>query len=601
MEDMVPYVQADSREPPTPVRLRGRKNSEPTSARVVLAALFSERFPAIGESHGLSAVAGAVVSKLGSRLADLETIDKVCSGDEDCSDIVAAIRRSKANVVGIGVQYGTFSVLQREYPRIRDAFGSGPYLVVFGGPLASYLGDDLLSEIEPGAVVVEGEGDEALPLIILDWLDGVEPAPTANTRRLGSSGETLVGKRILGNLAVLPPPYREHVRRIADTGGQVYVEASRGCSWAACTFCLRGVTDVKGRPSEYRRFPIRRLELDLEALRRAGVASFTFADEDFLGGRLDSIDELVASLTLHRTRCNGAVQFDISVTIDSVIGTRDGVQESRQREGLLRSLQSAGLRKAFLGIESGSTSQLRRYMKGHTPDECAAATTRLRELGVSVEIGFIMFDPLCTIEEISENLAFLDSNGLIPYVSSLTNEMRLQRGARYVPLLEAAEVEAGRTLYERSIDRDTLSHSYSFASDEVAQLVDAIRRVQGSAQAFMYPLKALTRYGEHGALGPASRHVRSILEGIRNAQFAALNESVSALVSRRSCADTYSERMVPALELAATSLIDSLAVAEKHVLDHAVVQRVIRSATLIGNGSLRPRTPPAKLNSPSSP
>ncbi|MBF9127618.1 radical SAM protein [Plantactinospora sp. S1510] len=560
---------------------------EPLRARVVLVALFSERYPAIGESHGISAIAGAARSRLGNRLQSLTLIDKVMTGVEDCSDAVDAIRSANANVLGISLQYGTYSVLKRELPQMRAAIIGGRSLVIFGGPLASYLGNELLQEIDSESIIVEGEGDAAFPKLVTAWLDDAPLDNIENTRLLGTRGQAVAGRRALGDLQAAEPPFRNHVREIAQHGGQIFIESSRGCSWAACTFCLRGLTDVKGRPNEYRRFSQARVFSDIRTLRNSGITTVTFADEDFLGGSLDSVAPFILGLTSFLRETSPEFVFDVSMTIDSVLGLRDSPDEALLRQDLLGRLKEAGLRKVFLGIESGSVTQLRRYAKGHRPENCAAAVRRLREIGVVVEVGFIMFDPLCSLTEIEQNLCFLRTENLVASVSALTNEMRLQHGSTYMRLLEREESRLGQLIYTRQLDRDTLSYQYRYVDPRVRELTDTLRRSQSQARDLVYPLKALTRYGDRGALADAANDVREILANVRQAQFNGLKASVDRLLSGEDCAEVYSQHLVPALEKAASELLDTVSQFGRSAAEHPVVLRVVEAGRKVRAGSLR--------------
>src|SRR5262249_48158322 len=153
----------------------------------------------------------------------------------------------------------------------------------------------------------------------------------------------------------------------------------------------------------------------------------------------------------------------------------DDREANLARSRLLHRLQDLGLRKVFLGIESGSDSQLRRYAKGHTAEECAAAIYRIRAADLRLEVGFIMFDPLCNVEEVAENVAFIRRTGIIDAISAVDNELRLQGGSRYVKVLERHERQLERPLYDRAIDRDTLSHRYEVVDPDVARLLAGLR------------------------------------------------------------------------------------------------------------------------------
>jgi len=75
----------------------------------------------------------------------------------------------------------------------------------------------------------------------------------------------------------------------------------------------------------------------------------------------------------------------------------------------IRNLKRAGLRKVYIGIESGVNRSLGMFNKRMNREKNANALKLLEEEEIFVEIGFIGFDPFTTIEEFSENVEFLSS------------------------------------------------------------------------------------------------------------------------------------------------------------------------------------------------
>jgi hypothetical protein len=547
------------------------------AVRAVLVNLYSAKYPAIGESHGLSVVAGTLQAALPPFDLELRVLDMVQWGEENCQKIVEAIQHIQANVLAIGVPYGTFSVLRRYYQTMRAAlYGDSP-LVAIGGPIATYMSESILSEIAPDAVVILGEAEHAMPMLVERWLSNRKYDGLPNLHYLDSkTGASVRTPRRLADISSASVPYRGHIREIHQQGGQIFTEASRGCSWAACTFCLRGLTDVAGRSYEYRRKNAGTVASDLNTLRRLGVTDVTFADEDFLGGSLAEGEAFVNSL---EAAISGSPRFDASLTVHSVYSRRDSATDRSRRVALLAKLANMGLQKVFLGIESCSASQLKRYAKGHTREEAAAAADLLRDLGMRVEIGVILFDPLCTLGEVKESLIFMREHGLAGLASGLSSCLRLETGSHYVALLENYERQHDMELYSRQLDPDTLSYPYSFVTPDVHEFVDAVEFWNARLHPLYYPAKSLSRFGAGGALGENVRPLRQATQQFRVDSCDAMLAAIDAVNGGDDVREVLGAVFGKAAEALASALLASLRNAPSASLArHPVVRQALRTA-----------------------
>jgi radical SAM superfamily enzyme YgiQ (UPF0313 family) len=515
--------------------------SRRSGLRVLLVGLFSERYPAAGETHGLSVIAGAIHSEFHPELTDFTVIDLVTFGREDSRLIEQQMKATDPHVLSISVPYGTYDLLLELREIIRAHVGRGG-LAIVGGALPTYIGPKILSEIDDRIIVVQGEGDTAAPAIIHAWQDKRQPGHVPNVLFF-DAGTITATPRVLADSKSIAVPYREHLRTSIGQGIQVYAEASRGCSWAACTFCLRGLTDVKGTQREYRRLPLQRLEHDIRQLRELGATQFTFADEDFIGGDTESFSAVVEMIAALQTEDpSRTMTFDASATTKSIFDESDSTAETARKAERLRRLKEVGLNKVFLGVESGSTTQLKRYAKGHTPAEIVRACATVLDCDVKLELGFIMFDPLCTPAEIIENSSFLLDNALAALVSGPTSELRLQVGSRYINVLTRMERQLGQRLFRRDVDPNTLSHEYQYADAKIGRLAAEVRSWDSVVHPFIYATKGLTRHGK-GVLQTAEHErIKHMLGRYREASLKALR---AAALSGR--ASDYRTGTIPAV------------------------------------------------------
>ena len=538
--------------------------------------LYSRKYPAIGESHGLSVVAGSLRAAMPPSDLNINVIDMMQWGEESCTRAVKMIHRVRANMIAIGLPYGTFRVIEREYAALRSAlYGTNP-LIIFGGPIATYMSERILTEIAPESIVIRGEAEHILPSIVECWRSGNSISQIPNVHYIDRiTGAQVETPRLLADLSRSRLPYREHIPEIHATGGQIYCESSRGCSWAACTFCLRGLTDIVGRSYEYRRKNPTIVGDDLEFLWDLGIEDVTFADEDFLGSGLTEAEEFVTAL---QSRQATFPRFDASLTVHSVVSRRDTVQDDHKREQITESLAKLGLQKVFLGIESCSPTQLKRYAKGHSREEAVRATRRLQQLGVRVEIGVILFDPLCTLMEVRESLEFMRLNNLVGLSSGLANDLRLQASSHYVAMLSNYERLHGLHLRDPSLDPDTLSYPYRFHEPAVARLFEAVNEWNTRLRPLYYPAKSLSRFGSTGAIGQPVHALRKGIIEFRNGVCDAIIDAIDVTVANgnpRAVLDVYFPVIAGAL---AECVIACLSPLRGDGRQHPVVEQAVDAA-----------------------
>jgi len=74
---------------------------------------------------------------------------------------------------------------------------------------------------------------------------------------------------------------------------------------------------------------------------------------------------------------------------------------------LFAEMRDAGLFLVYMGLESGSDAGLETLNKGVDVRQNLAAVRVLKQLGLTFEFGFMLFDPSTTFASVRENIAFL--------------------------------------------------------------------------------------------------------------------------------------------------------------------------------------------------
>ncbi len=274
------------------------------------------------------------------------------------------------------------------------------------------------------------------------------------------------------------------------------IESSRGCHYDICTFCTR-FPRLK-HSAAWKRLRVAQVVAQARELAAAHAAAFTFTDEDFIG------DDPAGALAIAEAlREIPGLDFTISIRVDSVIDRGAGGAISADHATLFTALRAAGLSMVFMGAESFSASQLRRYGKGVTPEDNIAAIRALEAYDIDIELGLIMFDPLVTLTELRENVDALLRTGYYRYVGYPFSFMRAQVNTPYATLLK------NRGLLGE-LNPNLAAYDARYASSHVAQIAARCRSFYLTLNSFYAALRNVQRSSP-----AAARAYRSALDEVR--------------------------------------------------------------------------------------
>ena len=153
-----------------------------------------------------------------------------------------------------GLALDTASILKQRRPSIIIFSGGAEATADQAGVLAHPAMD----------FVLPGEGEDLIVQTMGRLIQGVTPQAIATSARA----------MLVRDLASLPSPYLDGTLRPADYGGALW-ELSRGCPFT-CDFC-----DEARGPRGLRRFPVERMEAELELFAASGIYEVFVLDPTF--------------------------------------------------------------------------------------------------------------------------------------------------------------------------------------------------------------------------------------------------------------------------------------------------------------------------------
>lgn len=419
--------------------------------RCCLLQLYSDLQPHNAEPLSVEALASAISHALPDTLIRVSLLSTFQSQAER-QMIMTTILAEQYHLIGLSCPQGTYELALELLSAIYHV--ATPPNVVLGHALPTSLPELFLFHY-PRVLIVRGWGEPAIVALCQQMAScrmDLEDIPGLTYLDMqGIRHDTLVVWA-----EEVPAPHRLHPTRYFAR-----VEASRGCHYNLCTFCGRPPRAPQQQP--WIRLKSNTVVAQIEHLVQAGITSFTFTDEDFIG------NDLIGALDLAKCLCRFPhLDFALSVRTDNVIAPSDSPQERILRQRIFHTLKEAGLTLVFVGIESFAHSQLQRFGKGTSPELSIEAIRFLESLHIELELGLILFDPLVSHKELSLNIAMLHKTGFWCYSGQIFSFLRPQVGTPYVQLLRRQGLLG-------SLDPDTAAYQARYLDSRMEQVMNACK------------------------------------------------------------------------------------------------------------------------------
>jgi anaerobic magnesium-protoporphyrin IX monomethyl ester cyclase len=267
-------------------------------------------------------------------------------------------------------------------------------LLIAGGHHATFLPYELLRE--GFDVVALGEGDDT----ILDIGRAAEGEMQLRDVRgiVFKEGNQFIQtqpRALIENLDRLPypaldlvPKERYTIRVFGDDDTVACLETARGCPYA-CDFC--SVTPTWG--NKWRNKSNTRILMELDQTKRLGYDWIFFTDDIFVVyPNVKQRMELFQKMIQHNFDFKWIVQMRADVTA--------------LHPELIKLGSEAGMRLAFLGIESGSHEILKKMHKGLFTPQSVRAVRILNENGVIVLCGMMLGAPYENLRDMIRTVEF---------------------------------------------------------------------------------------------------------------------------------------------------------------------------------------------------
>lgn len=374
------------------VRVMGVEGLEPSPQKVVLVSPPTTTHRTPEEHLGIELLASEVeyaghsVSIVDSWLEDLDL-------EETVQRLLKVSAEEGLDVVGFSPSMDSDDNTLKIIKALRERGYDGK--VVIGGFNATFELERYLDPENGVDLVFRGEADLSFPDFLkrlsfgLDWRETLGIAYFQDGVIIQTTNPDYVR-----DLDSLPDPKRIYLEKMKGLKVPAHVSDSRGC-WNRCGFCSIGkLHDITGVNKRWRGRSPRNIAHELLSLQNSGVTHVKFLGDTFFGGKdwgrraLDLCDEM--------DKLGVSLKFRMSTRVDTV------------EEETFRALKEHGLFAVSLGAESGVQRKLDSWNKNTTVEQNLEAVKILEELGIYVQMGFILIDPWITVEELEEEVTFLE-------------------------------------------------------------------------------------------------------------------------------------------------------------------------------------------------
>ena len=380
-------------------------------------------------------------------------------------EITEELKHACPDIVGLSMKWGTLEAAANIIGTLNQLVPRP--LIIAGNTIATFGGRQLLQH--PGferICVVECEGEAPLKgiierasqntidindLTIYQGIPNVRINPEENILReaLDLSNYPIFDEHTAPELFYGPP----------HETNAYWLETSRGCPWSHCTFC--SISQLYGG-SKWRPFSVELILDRIERhIRNGRCNAFYPNDSEFFGSTSDEdfektmmrAEDIAMGIMSLNSRYHVEIEIVAFPARADTIFKEGEDEKNKTRIDIYKLLKRAGFRRAYLGIESGSDTQLKRYGKGVTASANKEAIRILRdEIRMPFEPGFIFIDPRCKAAELRQNLDFIRDTELTKCDSRLFGSLRVQAGSPIARNLIRGSLVSG------DMDLDTVSY-----------------------------------------------------------------------------------------------------------------------------------------------
>jgi radical SAM superfamily enzyme YgiQ (UPF0313 family) len=310
------------------------------------------------------------------------------------SMVSAAKKHGAPRLVGFSC-IDTFPEVAWLAQRAREAWQD--VRIAMGNTMATLNYERILHEHDFIDFVVIGDGELAFTELAYAVLNDLPLDTVPGLAKRDDAGRVVSSPPNLVVLDELPRSARHELPSVIAHGFAGAVFTTRGCPYR-CTFCGTGeMSNLLGRDS-YRAKSITAVVDEIAYLIADFGVEFISITDDLFVTKHPGSQQRAADFADEILKRGLRIHYMVDVRVDSVVDLK-----------LFKHLHRSGLRRVFIGLETGSYEQLRAYGKQTLKrgQDAAETISSLQQIGIEVIPGTIMFHPTVGPDELRETARLL--------------------------------------------------------------------------------------------------------------------------------------------------------------------------------------------------
>jgi len=396
------------------------------------------------------------------------TVEIFPTSPDNEAEVIARIASLQPRIAGFSLTTASFLRASRIGQHLRELLGDSIHITA-GGPVVSSMGTSLLRNPAWAFLdsAVRGEGEASIKQL-LEAVIGNGDFTAVPNLCYRTPTEVACNPRsgAVHDLDRLPFASRDQV--LIGPFRSARIATSRGCT-SRCSFCNAPHAGNTFTGKVWRGRSPESVVDEIESIyREHRVRDFEFVDSTFEDpGGTPKAKERIATIA------RLILQRNLKITFGCCVQAQNWKIDDLW---LIRLLKQAGLQRVLIGVESGSTETLRSWFKKATVADNHRAVELFRTNGVYVNMGFIMFHPHSTRQNVMENAAFLKAAGC-HNLRLLCTRMEVYPGTELLERLRS------QGLLRSDYDATLNPYAYTFVDPKIEKLAYAMALLAGEEYA----------------------------------------------------------------------------------------------------------------------